>query len=105
MRKKLILKEKAKEGRIQVRPPNMGLFRRHVRLLKVAEFRLWRDLRPPNLPPKVPCSAFLCMISMIVLRCFRGFLGSSLESCSCMFGPSFESTCVGSDPRNRGPQQ
>ena len=69
------------------------------------DFRLWRDFRPPNLPPKVPCPAFLCMIYVIVLRCFRGFLGSILESCSCMFGPSFESTCVGSDPRNRGPQQ
>ena len=74
-------------------------------LPKVHDFRLWRAFRPLNLPPKVPCSALLCMIYVIVLRYFRGFLGSILESCSCMFGPSFESTCVGSDPRNRGPQQ
>ena len=69
------------------------------------DFRLWRDFRPPNLPPKVPCPAISCMFSCDVSGYFRGFLGSILESCSCMFGPSFESTCVGSDPRNRDPQQ
>ena len=47
--------------------------------------------------PVQPSFACFCMI---VLRCSRGFLGSSLELCSCMFGHSFESTCVGSDPRN-----
>ena len=52
--------------------------------------------------PVLPSFACFCMI---VLRCFRGFLGSILELCLCMFGPSLESTCVGSDPRNRGPQQ
>ena len=34
---------------------------------RIMDFRLWMDFRPPNLPPKVSCSAFFCMIYMIVL--------------------------------------
>ena len=53
---------------------------------------------------KCPVQPFLACFHVMFSGCFRGFLGSILESCSCMFGPSFESTCVGSDPRNRDPR-
>ena len=78
----------------------------HIRPPKVPpnmhEFRLWREVRPPKVPPKLSCPAFLCMLNVIVLRAFRGVLGSCLRVSKSMFDTSIESFCVGLDPTVQG---
>ncbi|KAG8653971.1 hypothetical protein MANES_05G086326v8 [Manihot esculenta] len=101
-------------GRNQVRPPKG---------VSAAEPPLWRQHSAAEVAPekrlsslsgtfgrrrcrrKCPVQPFHAYLYVIFSGCFRGFLGSILELYLRMFGPSFESTRVGSDPRNRGPQQ